>query len=808
VSLVRGYDTTTLTPRSLTLRSLMLPRRLRIARRELEFDELALAMETRLALGASRIGRPREAAATASALRADQARVFADFATYLTDVATRPPAEQRAPFCRIILPPRTGKTVVAGHIIDRAELAATFIVPTRTLLEQTVRELALQVPGVKIGSYGGGHDHVVAHGVNVTTYAMLHAHAAALPVELRRAALVFVDEAHHAMTPARSTLLATAFDRLAVRVALTATPDYNAERRLERYFPDLVHEVTLEEALALGLLAPLRAWVVEVDADASQVRFVAGDYESEGLGRLMSTAPFFRAVELFRYDPDNARRPCLIACGSRQQAHDLWRYLRRHRPAGTRGPALVLGDTPREVRERLLARFEAGAIDTLIQVGVLIEGWSSPRCKLLLDLAPSTSRVRATQKYFRVMTRDGDTQARIVVLLPLNLPAVPVLPIDLFGALPDFVHGRLIERAVDGGGADALVEDARTPIAGVRLASRVVEIGTIARPALDPGSTADVRDVLTSCAEFDPATCGLGKFVTLMFRHPQFTGRGDFLLRWLRVPLTPEGFDRLLVGLYPDAAADRIFAQHGERYVDASCSTDRQRLLRAFHAPSKTGYPEEPFATAWRAVSGGCPDRADSPATRQIARTQVDRVLGLLPRLKRRRRLVVIRYFGLFGRRPHTFVELAERMQISSGRIGQLLGRALRELRLWSAQAETAERLLAGPDARMIAEAADRRATAIAAAEAARASHLDAVFADAERLWGEASKRIDSRSSLDHEAARDLLDDLLSAADRHGARAAFELRLIELRAATTKYRQFWARWAVRRAQSSKPGPPP
>jgi hypothetical protein len=157
---------------------------------------------------------------------------------------------------------------------------------------------------------------------------------------------------------------------------------------------------------------------------SSRVRFVAGDYETEGLGRLMSTAPFFRAVELFRYDPDNARRPCLIACGSRQQAYDLCRYLRRHRPAGTRAPALVLGDTPRAVRERCLAHFESGVIDTLIQVGVLIEGWSSPRCKLLLDLAPSTSRVRATQKYFRVMTRDGDTQARIVVLLPTNLAAL------------------------------------------------------------------------------------------------------------------------------------------------------------------------------------------------------------------------------------------------------------------------------------------------------------------------------------------------------------------------------------------------
>ena len=110
---------------------------------------------------------------------------------------------------------------------------------------------------------------------------------------------------------------------------------------------------------------------------------------------------------------------------------------------------------------------------------MLIEGWSSPRCKLLLDLAPSTSRVRATQKYFRVMTRDGDTQARIVVLLPTNLPASPALPIDLFGALPDFVHGRLIERAIDAGGAGELVEDARTPIASVSLESQIVATGAI-----------------------------------------------------------------------------------------------------------------------------------------------------------------------------------------------------------------------------------------------------------------------------------------------------------------------------------------
>jgi superfamily II DNA or RNA helicase len=407
--------------------------------RRLETDEAGLTMEARLVRGAGRIVRDAAPGDGPPALRDEQARVFADFATYLTDVATRPPAEQRPPFCRIILPPRTGKTAVAGHIIDRSSLTAAFIVPTRALLDQTMRELALWVPGVAIGSYSGERQSVVDHGVNVVTYAMLQTHAAALPPELRRSALVFVDEAHHAMTPSRSAILAHAFDPLALRVALTATPNYDSERRLVHYFPELIHEITLEEALALDLLAPLRVWVAEVDADGSRVRFVAGDFHVDDLGRLMSSAPFFRAVEVFRYDPENAHRPCLVACASRQQAHDRFQYLRRHRPRSSSPPVLVLGDTPREHRERALAAFERGRVDTIIQVGVLLEGWSSPRCKLLLDLAPSVSRVRATQKYFRVMTRHRDEEARIVVLkllcrLPRRKRRMLIHYFGLFGA--------------------------------------------------------------------------------------------------------------------------------------------------------------------------------------------------------------------------------------------------------------------------------------------------------------------------------------------------------------------------------------
>lgn len=85
--------------------------------------------------------------------------------------------------------------------------------------------------------------------------------------------------------------------------------------------------------------------------------------------------------------------------------------------------------------------------------------------------------------------------------------------------------------------------------------------------------------------------------------------------------------------------------------------------------------------------------------------------------------------------------------------------------------------------------------------------HLDAVFANADRVWEDATERLVSRSSYDYDAARILLDDLQAAADRHAARAAFELRLAEVRAGTAKLRRFWQRWDALHTPGSEAVPP-
>lgn len=256
-------------------------------------DDPGNPMEDRILAAAERIAARQNIFENGdTALRRHQQPACANFCNYFLDMATGPTASPLSAYCRIVLPPRTGKTVVAGQILCLAGLCATFVVPSKTLIKQTEAEFTNLLQGMPIGIYYSEKKQPVANGINITTYATLQSHftKGILPQEIRQSAIVFFDEAHHAMTPLRLDTIARAFAPQTIRVALTATPDYNKDKRLGRFLP-----------------------------------------------------------------------------------------------------GLVLGETPLRKRDRLLSAFKNGQIDTLIQVGVLIEGWDAPHCKLLLDIAHCAS---------------------------------------------------------------------------------------------------------------------------------------------------------------------------------------------------------------------------------------------------------------------------------------------------------------------------------------------------------------------------------------------------------------------------------
>lgn len=499
-------------------------------------------------------------------LREQQLRIMQSVGEYFTDVADRGEQDIAAafrPMGRIIQPPRTGKTVVAGHImaeihrLQHARLSRarfTFLVPRRVLVDQAFKELERQLPDQVVYAYrsqseppGEGVDVVV------TTYNMLHEDlkAGRVPRIFKESLVVFADEAHHTATELRQSALTHGFDPFAVRIALTATPDFSDLRRLASFFPDLIHEISLGEAMERGLIAPFSFYLYEATAiDGKAIPLQGDDYAPEALGRALTQEAIFETVRQLRFDPLLNDKPALVCCVNKAQAEACLENLSKHWPEGRPKPRLILAGTSREDRESWLLDFEEGRLDTIINVGVLIEGWSCPTCKALIDIAPSASRLRATQKFFRPLTKDGDREAVIAMVMPQGLATMPLTPHDIIGASLNVADMDEPEMLPFAGTKPAKPPRRRPKIEVKDIVARKTTLlqGRVELPKLDPKDTRGIQKVLASCPEFQDALRPppVTRFKRLFFQHPLFTGRGDRLLWHLGIPVLAGDYERFL----------------------------------------------------------------------------------------------------------------------------------------------------------------------------------------------------------------------------------------------------------------------
>ena len=276
----------------------------------------------------------------------------------------------------------------------------------RLLVSQFNRELAAE-------GYGDRLTPIVEQGqtspqpapITVQTYAWFARHHDIVSRDTYQ--LVIADEAHTALGEKTSLAIRSFPDP--IYIGMTATEQLIA-KQVSDVFPASVDDLPLQDAARRGLIAPLRNLRVPPAAAIHSVPIVGGDFEERALAAVLDhTALNQAAASLYRDRFDST--PGIVYAAGVDHAYNL---AKEFRAAGLKAEA-VSGRTPPVKLAEILAAYERGEIDILINAMLLAEGWNSPRATVVMHLAPTASRRVYQQRIGRIMRMHPRKEAGIVV---------------------------------------------------------------------------------------------------------------------------------------------------------------------------------------------------------------------------------------------------------------------------------------------------------------------------------------------------------------------------------------------------------
>ena len=175
-------------------------------------------------------------------------------------------------------------------------------------------------------------------------------------------------------------------------LGVTATP-YRLDRgriygREGDLFDRVDYRVGLDDLMKQGYLVRIRAKETARVEELSEVgRGADGDYKTDHLSRVMTRGVHLSSAVTALRDYGEGRRNALAFAVTIEHAELMARAFRGE---GVRASAVHSGMDDRD-RRRVLADFEAGRVQVLVNVGVLTEGWDSPRVDLILMTRPTLS---------------------------------------------------------------------------------------------------------------------------------------------------------------------------------------------------------------------------------------------------------------------------------------------------------------------------------------------------------------------------------------------------------------------------------
>jgi ribonuclease E len=306
-----------------------------------------------------------------------------------------------------------GKTVAALGFVEASRTGGVLILThRRNLVDQFNGELKDRGYKKRICAPLLGKDRTPVEGpVTVETYQWYVRNAGKISDAYT---IVICDEAHTALGEKTSASIRQWTGP--VFVGMTATGALIA-RHVTDLFPTQTSRFDLAQAARRGVIAPLRCVRIPPGVGVRSISKVPlrkgevdQDFDQEELAKLLDQTPFNLAIaDLYKVRFKDL--PGVVYSAGVAHAHNVADAFVAQ---GIKAKA-VSGETPKRELTRILADYELGKIDVLVNAQLLAEGWNSPRAAVCLHLAPTASKRIYQQRVGRVTRRQQGKEAGIVV---------------------------------------------------------------------------------------------------------------------------------------------------------------------------------------------------------------------------------------------------------------------------------------------------------------------------------------------------------------------------------------------------------
>jgi ribonuclease E len=305
-----------------------------------------------------------------------------------------------------------GKTVAALGFVEASQTGGILILThRRNLVDQFLGELRQRGYSKRISRPLYVGEDSTKGPVTVETYQWFVRNAGRISSAYT---IVICDEAHTALGEKTSGSIRQWTGP--IFIGMTATGALIA-RHVTDLFPTQTSRFDLAQAARRGVIAPLRCVRISPGVGVRTIAKVPlrrgevdTEFDQEELAQLLDQQPFNLAMANLYKTRFNGVPGVVYAAGVRH-AYNLAEAFRAE---GLKAQA-VSGETPKRELASVLARYERGEIDVLINAQLLAEGWNSPRATVCVHLAPTASKRIYQQRVGRVTRRHPGKEAGLVV---------------------------------------------------------------------------------------------------------------------------------------------------------------------------------------------------------------------------------------------------------------------------------------------------------------------------------------------------------------------------------------------------------